>query len=341
MNIDKGDTIIQETARVTVILIILLSLFISGCVEVPRENQTLYVDDDYNAENAGWGISHFASLQLAIEAVQEGGVVQIAQGIYEGPIVLEKSLALIGDHKQNTVITSSEGLSYGKSLVQILEPDCVISNLNISIVSEVTGRIGIDIESENTIIENLMIQGFEYGIRILYENGSNTVVATTIQNCNTGIYTSYTQENTIRNCEIQNNSLYGIFLNAGSDYNLIDGNYIGGSEYGLRIKGSALNLIVNNTISNNNHGMYFCCGSRNNTVCQNRFVNNTVWHAKDQYNNIWNKDGVGNYWDNYHGNDTDDDGIGEDAYIISEGYSSDAFPIVDLSFFENLLQKRL
>ena len=141
--------------------------------------------------------------------------------------------------------------------------------------------------------------------------------------------------NIIKNCEIQNSTLYGIFLNAGSDDNLVEGNSISQSGYGMRIKSSTLNLIINNSILDNNKGMYFCCGARNNTVTRNRFINNTDWHASDQYNNIWNKEAVGNYWDDYSGSDTNGDGIGEVVYTISEGYSSDEFPIVAQSFFND------
>jgi nitrous oxidase accessory protein len=199
----------------------------------------------------------------------------------------------------------------------------------------VAGRIGIDGESEKTTIVNVTVQGFEYGMRFLFVHGSNTVLSSDIINCNNGIYSSYTKDNIIKNNNIQNCSQYGIFLNAGSDSNLIENNVLRGNEYAMRIKGSTLNLLKYNVLRENSKGIYFCCGARNNTVTRNSFYESGDWHASDQYQNIWDLNGVGNYWDDYPGNDLDNDGIGDEVYLITEGYSEDRFPIVDLSILDD------
>ncbi len=312
--------------------------WLNGGDWLPLTNRSLqaevFVDDEYTPNTSGWDISHFSSIEKAVAAAEDNGMIYIARGEYSGPIVLNKTLMLIGEDQQETIIRSGEGLSYGMPIIHILKPNCYLANFSVMASSNIAGRIGIDGESENTTIVNVTVQGFEYGVRFLFVHGSNTVLSSDIINCNNGIYSSYTRDNVIKNNNIENCSQYGIFLNAGSDNNLVENNDFRDNEYAMRVKGSTLNLLKHNSFKDNSKGIYFCCGARNNTVTRNSFYESGDWHASDQYRNIWDLDGVGNYWDDYAGEDADGDGIGDIAYIITEGYSTDRFPIVDESFLE-------
>jgi parallel beta-helix repeat protein len=300
----------------------------------PLTNRSLqpevFVDDDFDPDTAGWNISHFSTLEFSIAAAKDGGMIYIAEGEYEGPVVLNKTLMLLGENRENTIISSNDGFGYGGPLVQILQPNCYLANLRIDASSNIAGRVGIDGESQNTTLVNLTVNDFEYGIRFLFVHGSNTVLSTNIIDCTNGIYTSYSKNNFIKNNNILNCSQYGIFLNAGSDNNLIENNVFRGNDYAMRIKGSTLNLLKYNRLIENNKGIYFCCGARNNTVTKNSFLISKDWHASDQYRNIWDQNGIGNYWDDYEGYDDNGDGVGDVVYTVTDGYSVDRFPIVDL-----------
>ncbi|KKL71485.1 hypothetical protein LCGC14_2094440, partial [marine sediment metagenome] len=66
-----------------------------------------------------------------------------------------------------------------------------------------------------------------------------------------------------------------------------------------------------------------------NIISKNNFTNN-YRHAKDVgYGNQWDNGSIGNYWDNYTGVDTDDDGIGDSpyTYIFGSAGSQDNYPI--------------
>ena len=78
MNIDKGDNIILKVARLVMILVMLLSFFISGCVELPTEEQTWYVDIRGDAD--------FSDIQTAIEAAADGDIVLVAEGLYQSSV---------------------------------------------------------------------------------------------------------------------------------------------------------------------------------------------------------------------------------------------------------------
>jgi hypothetical protein len=44
--------------------------------------------------------------------------------------------------------------------------------------------------------------------------------------------------------------------------------------------------------------------------------------------NSWDNGTVGNFWDDYHGTDNNDDGIGDTPYIIDEN-NQDNYPLIE------------
>ena len=84
------------------------------------------------------------------------------------------------------------------------------------------------------------------------------------------------------------------------------------------------NLILNT----DEYGAYIDTTSRDNIFYNNSFINNDINARDDGINNNWDNGTLGNYWDDYSGNDKNDDGIGDIPYNIS-GFagSVDNFPI--------------
>ena len=114
------------------------------------------------------------------------------------------------------------------------------------------------------------------------------------------------------------NQEYSIYIRNGCSNN-ITGNIITSTyNYGIYLYESSNNNISNNTITSNNwYGISLWDSSNNNIIYHNNFVNNIV-NARDFCSNTWD-DGYpsgGNYWDDYTGEDTNGDGIGETPYII-------------------------
>jgi len=50
----------------------------------------VWVDDTFNSETPGWGVDHFAVIQDGINAVAEGGIVNVAAGTYAEALILNK-----------------------------------------------------------------------------------------------------------------------------------------------------------------------------------------------------------------------------------------------------------
>jgi parallel beta-helix repeat protein len=81
---------------------------------------------------------------------------------------------------------------------------------------------------------------------------------------------------------------------------------------------SKMNIIKNNTIKENNYGIKIETSAENdiieNVINKNNFINNNI-HTEDYNNNRF----FGNYWDNYSGKDTNEDGIGDTPYNFESG----------------------
>ena len=131
----------------------------------------------------------------------------------------------------------------------------------------------------------------------------------------------------ISNCHI------GIYLLFNASNLLISNNTFHDNDIGieslLTLKGLD-NIVCNNTFSNHfDTAINFSELTHGFTLFHNHFLQNNH-HAFDMGNNTWYQPDLeqGNYWDDYTGNDTDADGIGDSPYSISGGANKDEFPLL-------------
>lgn len=256
-------------------------------------------------------------IQYLIDNATEGDTIYIPSGKYYENIVIYKSISLIGEDKNTTIINggnrdnvvyisadwvnisgftienSREGHGY------LMYAGIYISSNNNSITGNtiINNHYGIMLDinwyscSNNFITNNTILNNLEDGINI---NGdSNTIIYNTIlNNLNNGIELLGYGDNTISGNIIISNNYFGIFLSAGSN-NSITGNYIFKNLGGIELEGSSNNNITGNTISKSRvgislstivHGppMYYFLISEGNTIYKNNFLLN-IRHARFGY----------------------------------------------------------
>lgn len=187
---------------------------------------------------------------------------------------------------------------------------------------------GVGIGGNNNLISGNTIVDNKWGISIsgLY----NTITNNFINNSQYIGLSVNDNHTTITDNNINNNGNQGILIYG-------DQNYIAGNSFsnpdGI---GIAINLFsLNNTITGNwfrqnSAGIQTTTGAAGNKIYKNCFEENQVSATDISLNNSWDNGGKGNYWDDYTGSDSNNDGIGDTPYEIGgSGNNVDNFPLME------------
>lgn len=280
-------------------LIILLALFISilkinsnigYCEEI--EKNKLIVDDD--------GDKEYTSIKDAINNASDGDTIFVFSGTYEGYFSINKSLTIQGEYKNNTIIDGSNYFPNSTSLIKITADNVTLKGFNIKNCKR---DFGMFLEDSSPPFSY-----YDYGIGVEIKSHYNQI-----------------SDNII-----QKNEGYAILLNK-SKYTTISNNEItNNEEVSIYLKNSSNNQIFINNIKNNQRGIIFHINSTDNIIYLNNFINNSIYHAYDESNNSFYYSNIkkGNYWDDYNGTDSNNDGIGDAPYNIPGGISIDVYPLL-------------
>jgi parallel beta-helix repeat protein len=256
-------------------------------VLVNASPSTLMVPDDYK------------TIQEAINNAGSGDTIFVRKGIYTENIVINKSITLIGEDRESTIIDG-----------------------------RATGNV-ISIKASNVTIKGFTIRNSDpfVGYGIFIERFGNIVISNnSINNNNIGIQISFSSRNQIYENIISANYVgIQLFYSSG---NAVYRNVISSNTDGIDVYYYSVgNTFYENTINNNNWGVYLSFYSNNNVFYHNNFVGNIYNVYAEQTANIWCYNGEGNYWDDYEGEDLDKDGIGNTPYVIT-GKNTDYYPLM-------------
>jgi parallel beta-helix repeat protein len=263
-----------------------------------------YVDDD--ADQSWYDAVHVRTIQEGIDNSSENNTVYVYNGIYnEHDIVIDKSIKLIGENKENTIVKGD----WNNNIFLVNANHTLVKNFYITQGGNMM-KSCIDVSANNCIIQDNII------------NGSNDM----------GILLQSSENNTIVNNIIANCTFSGISLFENNYNNIIIHNDIGDNDIGVKVKLSSNNNIVSNDLLNNDYGIYINDSSINNLIYHNNLLDNNQ-NAYDDSTNIWSNIQLqeGNHWSDYLGLFSREDGIGETPYAIMGGSNEDIYPLLNES----------
>ncbi|MFP4050664.1 MAG: NosD domain-containing protein [Thermoplasmata archaeon] len=187
--------------------------------------------------------------------------------------------------------------------------------------------------SDNCMIENnIIVSTSVSGISLTKSNRTRVVDNKIIKNNNFGIRLQYSGENEIVENNVSANKGSAIILRGESDRNNVNRNIISKNAEGVRALGE-FNSIVDNVISSNDYYGVYLSKSENISVYHNDFVDNKEQGVDYGSNNQWYNESLseGNYWNDYTGKDSNDDGIGDEPYanIGGRAGSQDEYPLME------------
>lgn len=228
--------------------------------------KTIYVDDDFidDPENHRWN-----SIQEGINDASNGDIIYVYQGIYPENVVLDKSITLLGEKSESTII---DGQNRADCLYIISDYANITGFTLRNSGTEVYPQrdAGIDINSCNVTILQCNIISNNQGI--LVQKSFNFIAECFLDKNNVGIYFRG-DNNTVSHCKIINNSI-GIGADQVKNNNLSH-LQIQHNGQGIHFVTSKDNRIKNSVIeANQHHGLILEWLSDNNKISRCNISNN-------------------------------------------------------------------
>ncbi len=178
--------------------------------------------------------------------------------------------------------------------------------------------------SPNSIIRRNVIEHSRYGLHFMYSD-DEVIEENVLRYNSVGAFLMYSRGLTLRRNLFFNNrgpSGYGLALKDMDDV-VVEGNRAINNRLGFYLDNSprstdATGIFRHNLIAYNDAGVGLLTLVRRNQFTQNVFQENGTQVAavggRELTGNAWHSQGLGNYWSDYAGYDSDGDGVGDVAY---------------------------
>ena len=334
--------LIRKSMVLAIILLFIgMSVFPSTAVNTVEKpvipfsrGETLYV--------GGSGEGNYSTIQSAINDANHGDTVFVYDDSspYYEQVTVNKAINLIGEDKNTTVIESNE--LCGIIRIEWEEVNVSGFTIRLGIPPADSNYWGIIIDAWYCNVSGNIVTNTYLGI-FLWRSPLNRIYDNIITDNTYGIGASRPYGNYIYQNNITKNR-EGITFSEESRYNFIYENIIWNNEIGIHIQFplgdiSDNYIFLNNILYNQEglkiRGQYQFSIPEDNHIYQNNFIGNIQYNARitgPPGLNYWDDKGVGNYWDDYTGEDNDGNGIGDTPYIIKQafwGKNKDNYPLME------------
>ena len=229
-----------------------------------NNNEVIYVDDD-NVNGPWNGTLEFPYQYIhdAVENASNGDTIYVFSGTYNETVIVDKTLQINGEDKNNTII---DGM-YNNVIVRILRDSVSIMNFTVRNSGGYQNNAGIKLDSKNNLITKCIFYRTKSGLYI-NETNNNAIINCTFYNNGEGVYVKKSLGAIIRDCCFTHNAI-GLNI-IGSYDSTLQGCYAHTNGIGFFIDDSSNIEIVRCAAfdNNDNQGGLFI------NACENIEVNN-------------------------------------------------------------------
>ncbi len=245
----------------------------------------------------GNGLGNYTNIQDAIDDAGDGDVIYVYNGTYAENIDISKSIHLVGEHKNATII---DGNGNG-TVVDIDGDGVVMRNFTVTGGNGDIWAAGVCITSIHvTLKDNIILDNKCNGISLFLASRCRISYNAITGNMYGGIHiTNGSQSNNISYNNIQS-GMEGIYVSE-SDHQAISYNNVTGCAKGIYLTECSGNTVIGNRLTENEEGL-FCYYAAGSTISCNDFISNVknarfakFFHIGFLAPNKWNS----NYWDDW------------------------------------------
>jgi parallel beta-helix repeat protein len=265
---EKGRTVFTEKKIVSAItLTLLLTSLLTLVFKIPLVKgnpMTIYVDDDNITGPWEGTMEHpYRNISNGIEHASFGDTIFIYNGTYYEQVVVNKTVSLVGENINTTIIDGSMNAPYGYPLVFVTADNVTISGLTMQNCSgpshDIINVAGIMIAwSRGCVVQDNLIMNNDVGIFLPGESwedhGEHTIQRNTIRNNYIGGISAFSSNNVIQENTVADNVLGGIELYQ-SENNTVRKNIILRNRNGIVLSESPENRLRDNVMWGNKYNL--------------------------------------------------------------------------------------
>lgn len=208
----------------------------------------------------------------------------------------------------------------------------IIDSENITVKNLVLTKNGVGLflwETNESKIENVTALDNLGGVSLTLSANITLRGCNITNNENGGIYTNCSVMCGISGNEIRANGNFGIWMDYSSDISIDGNNIIETRGDGIMIAHGGNNSISGNSIVDNFDGVRMFATYQNGFYHNNFIQNLAQVNIYDPSACTWNNGLEGNYWSDYDGIDSNQDGIGNTPHILNVD-NTDHYPLMGM-----------